>query len=235
MRHRATFRVLEELNDFLPAQQQHRAFDYRFNGHPAVKDAIEAIGIPHPAVGKIRINEQSATFSQQLGNHDLVEVGPSHAIPEQLRFAADVHLGKLARKLRLLGFNTLYDHQLSDRGLVALAVEQQRILLTRDRLLLYHRVLHHGYWPRSQNPEVQIREVVKRYRLRERFQPFTRCLACNEPLEAVAKSAIESRLEPKTSRYYREFFQCPGCEKIYWKGSHFMKMKRWVAGLRMEL
>jgi uncharacterized protein len=104
--------------------------------------------------------------------------------------------------------------------------------LTRDRRLLMHAIVQHGYWPRSQNADEQTIEVVRRFDLSELIAPFTRCLRCNGPLEAAAKADIIGKLEPLTKIYYDQFRRCPDCKQIYWSGSHFPKLQRRVEEIR---
>jgi hypothetical protein len=231
---RASFRFYQELNDFLPAGQRGRSIDYFFDGNPGIKDPIEALGVPHTEVELIIVNGRSRGFDYQLRDGDRVAVYPVFESLDisplvkirsrplrQVRFIADVHLGKLARYLRLLGFDTLYRNDYRDEEIVRQGVAQRRVILTRDRRLLYNAVITHGYYVRSVVPEEQVAEVVARFDLGGNIHPFHRCLHCNGLIEPVAKSAVLDRLEPLTARYYREFFQCASCGKLYWKGSHY--------------
>ena len=95
-----------------------------------------------------------------------------------------------------------------------------------------HAIVQHGYWPRSQNADEQTIEVVRRFGLSELIAPFTRCLRCNGPLEAVAKADVIDKLEPLTKIYYDQFRRCPGCNRIYWSGSHFLKLRKRIEEIR---
>ena len=203
----------------------------------SVKDAIEACGIPHPEVDVIAVNQTPADFSFVLRKNSVIDVYPvsvTPAISGQLhlqrrgiaRFVADGHLGKLARNLRLLGFDVAYSNQADDRDLLNIMQREQRALLTRDRRLLMHAIVEDGYCPRSDDPARQTVEVVRRFGLEANVQPFTRCLGCNALLQDVAKSEVLDQLEPLTRIYYDHFRRCPGCGKIYWRGSHFSKLKK---------
>ncbi len=143
-------------------------------------------------------------------------------------FILDVHLGKLARLLRMLGFDALYRNDYTDSEIAYLAVHYQRILLTRDRKLLQKTPRHLAGFISAAEPYRQLEEVINNYNLRDRIQPFHRCLICNAVLQPVDKQAILHRLEPKTIRYYHEFYQCSQCGKIYWKGSHYERMKAFI-------
>ncbi|MBN1578304.1 MAG: Mut7-C ubiquitin/RNAse domain-containing protein [Chitinispirillaceae bacterium] len=232
----AVFRFLDELNDFLPKERSGREFSYAFRGKPSIKDAIEANQVPHTEVGCIMVNGTPVDFSYHLLHEDRVAVYPersdvSRSSPVRLRplpapaFIADVHLGKLARHLRLLGFDVAYDQTLDDPEIITCAVDQRRIILTRDRHLLHAKVIVHGCCLHHQEPIAQLREVIDRYDLKERLKPFSRCLVCNGILQDVAKERIIERLEPKTCLYYEKFKLCGRCGKIFWRGSHCERLR----------
>ncbi len=233
----ARFRFYAELNDFLASAPGGGERSYRFDGHPSVKDAIEAQGVPHTEVELILVDGEPVDFEHHLRDGERVAVYPVFesfdvapvaklrpAPLRQNRFVVDVNLGKLARWLRLLGFDTIYRNDLDDPELVRIAADEERILLTRDRRLLHHKAVSHGYWVRAVDPEQQVAEVVRRFQLEGSIRPFHRCLACNGLIHPVAKDRIEHRLEPKTRRYYDEFYQCDQCGKVYWKGPHFARL-----------
>lgn len=236
--HAAEFRFYEELNDFLKPEQRKQTLPYRFDGHPGIKDAIEAQGVPHPEVDLIVVNGESVGFDYQLQNGDRVAVYPVFEglditpivmlRDKPLRktaFVVDVNLGRLARKLRLLGFDTLFSNSYRDGEIVAIAAEQHRIVLTRDRRLLHAKAVTHGYWVRSVLVARQVEEVVRRFDLAGLIRPFCRCAACNGLIEPVAKQEVLHALEPKTRQYYDEFYRCLACGKIYWEGSHVGKIR----------
>jgi hypothetical protein len=233
----ANFRFYAELNDFLEAERQGKTIGYRFDGNPAIKDPIETLGVPHSEVDLVLVDGQSVGFDYQLRGGDRVAVYPvfesldisslQHLRPQPLRvtrFVVDVNLGKLARRLRMLGFDTIYDNRFDDREVVDISVREKRIILTRDRRLLFRKAVTHGYWVRSDDPETQLREVVERLDLAERSEPLRRCLDCNGLIESVDREAVWSSLEPLTRRYYDAFYRCPDCGKIYWEGSHVAHM-----------
>jgi uncharacterized protein with PIN domain len=237
----ATFRFYEELNDFLPEEKRKRDVVYTFSGKPSIKDAIEAQGIPHTEVDLITANGVSVGFDYSLKNGDRIavypmfeglDISPIVKLREkplrEPKFVLDVHLGKLARLMRLLGLDTLYRNDYDDAHIASISATQRRAVLTRDRMLLHYRVITHGYWLRSMKAEEQLSEVIRRFDLRGNLSPYSRCLACNGQLEPVAKDKILGRLEPKTSLYYDTFFRCRECGKIYWKGSHFDTLRKTV-------
>ena len=218
----------------------------------AVKDVIETCGIPHPEVDLIVLLDESGTAVRALDFSFPVDAPMRLAVypvpaPKDLlstasrlqardcdRFVADCHLGALARHLRLLGIDTAYENDAKDRRLLEVMVAENRALLTRDRRLLMHSVVRHGYCARSDDPEEQAREVLRRFTVSGRpagLMPMSRCLRCNGTLREVAKQEILAALahEPRTLRYYDEFLRCADCGRIYWRGSHFKKLTdRWA-------
>ena len=213
----------------------------------SVKDVIEACGVPHTEVDLILIDGRPAGFSETLMQDAVVDVygidsDRSTLFPEDrlqilknIKFVADGHLGKLVRDLRLLGIDVAYDCDAQDRQLVEVAATGDRALLTRDRRLLMHSAVRHGYYLRSQNPLEQTVEVLRRFDLEDAFAPFSRCLRCNALLEPAAKERVIGQLEPLTKMYYNEFRRCPSCQQVYWSGSHFEKLEHRIQAIRSLL
>ena len=171
----ANFRFYEELNDFLPPENHKQSIAYRFGGQPAIKDPIEVLGVPHSEVDLILVNGESMGFDYKLQDGDRVAVYPvfesfdisplQRLRPKPLRntaFMVDANLGKLARRLRMLGFDAAYDNQLDDGEIVDIAAREKRIVLTRDRKLLFRKAVTHGYWIRSDDVDTQLKEVLQR-------------------------------------------------------------------------
>ncbi len=234
-------RFYEELNDFIAAEKRKKPFSYSFQGHPSVKDAIEAIGVPHTEVDLIVVNSESVGFNYQLQHGDRIavypvfeslDISPLVKLREkplrQSRFIVDVHLGKLARLLRLLGFDTLYRNDYADSEIVAISQKDNRIALTRDQGLLKHKTVTHGYWLRSQTPIKQLQEVCRRYDLFSQLSPFQRCIRCNGILEPVNKAEIYDQLPEKVAKTYTRFSRCRSCHNIYWTGSHYERLHKIV-------
>jgi len=237
----ARFRFFGELNDFLAHDRKERSFTYEFDGKPSVKNMIEALGVPHPEVYAIQVNDRFVDFSYHGQQGDEIKVYPisykqkipqmaalQEKVEDEPRFVLDLHLGRLAAYLRMMGFDVLYRNNFEDPELARIASEQERILLTRDRRLLMRNSISQGYCLRSLDPERQLVEVLERYDLSDQVEPFRRCLRCNTPLVPVSKEKIVDRLEPLTKRYFNEFHICPNCKQIYWKGSHFQRMQRLI-------
>lgn len=235
---RATVRFYAELNDFLPEAQRQAELVHEFIGHPAVKDAIESFGVPHVEVDLILANGASVDFAYRLCDEDRIAAYPVFEgidIAEVTRlrerplrrsaFLLDVHLRRLGRWLRLLGVDAVAPRDTDDEQLVRQALDEHRILLTRDRELLKRRVLTHGYWVRSTDPRRQAVEILRRFDLLRDVRPFTRCPTCNGLLEPVDKSSVFDRIPPRTARWLDRYVRCQRCEKLYWQGTHHAKLK----------
>jgi uncharacterized protein with PIN domain len=245
--HTASFRFYAELNDFLPPARRQVAFEHRFYGHPAVKDTIESIGVPHTEVDLILINQATATFYTPLNDGDRVSVYPvfesldvspvAHLRPRPLRkprFILDVHLGRLARYLRLLGFDAEYANERGDDELAARSIQDGRILLTRDRGLLKRAAISRGYWVRSTDPRQQLREIVSRFDLAGAMMPFSRCIACNGPLRSVTKAEVAGVVPPRVIESHEDFNRCEWCGRVYWQGSHYERLQHIVQVIAKE-
>ena len=226
-------RFYEELNDFLPPERRKIEFRHTIDRNASVKDVIESLGVPHTEVELILVNGESVDFSYCVQHNDRISVYPlfeSLDISPLLRlrdkplrtprFVLDSNLGRLARYLRLLGFDCLYRNDYSDAEVAEIASRQQRIVLTRDRTLLRRKIITHGYFVRAVLPREQVKEVMKRFDLYRAVVPFSRCIRCNGPLSDVDKDQIVERLEPLTQKHYHDFKMCGNCGQIYWQGSH---------------
>lgn len=243
----ASFRFYGGLNFFLPVNRRQVTFRHPFDGQPSIKDTIEALGIPHTEVAMIRVNGEAVDFSYLLRDGDQVSVypefesidtGPALRVRSELsgtpHFVLDVHLGRLAAYLRMLGFDTLYRNDYDDPELAEISRDEERILLTRDLGLLKRSMVTHGYYVRQMNPREQLVEVVKRFDLFSTIDPFRRCVSCNGQLEPIAKEDIGDRLPQDTKDYYSEFRICGSCGQIYWNGSHTARMEQLIAYVRAQ-
>jgi len=235
------FRFYEELNDFLPEQFFKEIYPFSFSGTPSVKNLIETIGVPHTEVDLILVNGVSVGFEHQLKGGEQVSVYPVfesfdispiirlRAKPlRRIRFVVDVNLGKLAKKLRLLGFDTYYRNDLNDDEIVKISISEKRIILTRDIGILKYGSASHGTWIRSDDPKIQVNEVIERLQLKNLFKPFTRCSQCNGSLKRINKEQLKNRVPEDILSFHRIFWECQGCQQIYWKGSHFDKINDWL-------
>jgi uncharacterized protein len=231
--HSLEIRFYAELNDFLPTEKRHRSFTYDFAGTPSVKDAIEAIGVPHTEVDVILVEDVSVGFGHRLYGGERVAVYPvferfdvsplTQLRPQPLRqprFVVDVHLGTLARYLRLLGFDTAWQNDLSDEAIIEAALAERRIVLTRDKGILKNGRVTRGYWLRATDPLSQLDEVVRVLDLGSSMQPYSRCMECNGALESISRSQLRRRIPLRVFLAHRKFSQCESCGRIYWPGSH---------------
>jgi uncharacterized protein with PIN domain len=238
-----TIRFYEELNDFLHYSRRKRPFEVILTEKRTIKDIIESLGVPHTEVDLIIVSQKSVPYSYHPESGDYISVYPVFEAlditsinllrPEPLRkpkFIPDVHLGTLARYLRLCGFDTLYRNNFQDDEIITISLSEQRIILTRDRQLLKNGRVTHGYYVRNTNPGKQLEEIVRRFDLKDQFKPFCRCLVCNGFIEKVEKSSIEDKLLPKTRKAFYEFYRCNSCGKIYWKGAHYQRMIKIIEG-----
>ena len=234
------------LDFFLGPKAGDALVERRLAEKTSIKDVIESCCVPHPEVDLILANGQAVGFDHTLAGDAEVEVFPvkNRGTPSAekrlqaigiCRFVADGHLGRLMRNLRLLGFDVAYGQNTDDRQLLEVMARENRALLTRDRRLLMHAIVQHGYCPRSQNAEEQTIEVIRRFDLLHLIAPFTRCLRCNARLENAAKADIVQELEPLTKVYYEQFRRCPGCKQIYWSGSHFEKLGKRIEKIQARL
>ncbi|MBI5427603.1 MAG: Mut7-C ubiquitin/RNAse domain-containing protein [Nitrospinae bacterium] len=240
-------RFYEELNDFLPLQDRKKWLSRPFDAGATAGEVVGALGVPLDRIDLLLVNGEPADFSRKILDGDRVgvypvfeslDIGPATRLPgrplRDIRFVADVHLGKLARQLRLLGFDCLYRNDSSDNDLIAVMKNEGRVVLTRDRRLLGRKAVSRGYCVRSEMPGDQALEVVRRFDLSDALRPFTLCMECNLPLAEVGKEEIVETLPPLVRRDFEKFHQCPGCKRNYWQGSHFDGMRRFVDEVRRE-
>ncbi|NOY09126.1 MAG: Mut7-C ubiquitin/RNAse domain-containing protein [Spirochaetes bacterium] len=228
-----TIRFYEELNYFLAEKYKKRRFETSFIKGTTVKALIEDLGIPHTEVDLILINGNSVSFSYKLKNGDRISVYPVFETFDisgltklrekplrRIRFVADVHLGKLAAYLRILGFDTAYYNNFSDIEIVECSLRENRIILTRDRGILKRRAVTHGCYIRSHSPKIQLRESLNRFNLHKTAKPFSLCPRCNKVLIPVSKEKIMDQVPPLVFKTYGNFCRCPECHRVYWKGTH---------------
>ncbi|NPV87119.1 MAG: Mut7-C ubiquitin/RNAse domain-containing protein [Anaerolineae bacterium] len=241
-------RFYAELNRLLPAEKRQREFVCWIGEGTTVKHLIESLGVPHTEVDLIVVNGVSVGFSFQPQDGDHISVYPEfesmdispiiHLRPKPLRetrFVLDTHLGRLAAYLRMLGFDTLYRNDYKDEELARISCEEKRVLLTRDRGLLKRKMVSHGYYVRETSAHQQAVEVLRRFQLEGQIKPFERCLKCNGLMRQVDKGAIEGKLPANTRKYYDLFYTCNVCGQIYWKGTHYQRMKTLIERIAQEV
>lgn len=232
----------EELNFFLQGDLRKRVIQLSFSGKRSIKDLIECLGIPHVEVDLIYVNGLSVDFSYIVNDCDIIKVysdfdsmGETDSIRLKLPhltdtgFVLDVHLGKLARDMRLLGFDVDYAGDRDDTVLADISHRENRILLTCDRQLLMRKIISRGIIIRSRDPEVQIIEVIERLHLQNLINPFTRCIECNGMIESIDMQNADiiketGKIPAGVLSWCKDYFVCTTCRKIYWKGSHYDKL-----------
>ena len=245
MKKKVTLRFYEELNDFFPEKKKKKRFEHNFIDRTSVKDLIESLGVPHTEIDLILVNGKSVSFEYIINGEDDISVYPvfesldisdiQHLRPTPLRepnFIADVHLGKLARYLRMFGFDVYYKNDLSDEEIVKISIKERRAILTRDIGLLKRNEVTHGYYVRNTKVEEQVKEIMSRFDLQKSIKEFSRCIECNEPLVTVEKNKMLDELLPKIIQSQDEFYRCPSCKKIYWKGTHYQQMLSFIKSLK---
>ena len=239
---RVTARFYEELNDFLPAPLRKQPVPVEIPPGSTTKSLVEDLGVPHTEVDLVLVNGESADFSRRLEDGDEVSVYPvfeswdigavSRVRPVPLRvtrFLADVHLGRLARELRMMGLDTEWASDLQDEQIVRQARRTARIILTRDRGLLKRRAVTHGYLVRSLEPREQLGEIISRFDLSRQVRLFSRCMACNGALARVPRLAVLDSVPAAVAETCAEFSRCTGCGRVFWRGTHWEAMKKLAA------
>ncbi|WP_089758007.1 Mut7-C RNAse domain-containing protein [Halarsenatibacter silvermanii] len=240
----AVFRFYGYLKEILRREHKNGLVEHRFSGKQSVKDRIESMGVPHTEVDLIisaADRNEFLDFSYAVRAGDRLAVYPpplnldvnsqrllQPVPPDPIRFVLDAHLGKLASYLRMMGFDAWYHNDYDDPELARIQKEEERVLLSRDRGLLQRKKVKLGHLIISDDPARQLQEVVARYRLQENINEFGRCPECNSLLKKVDKEQIIDRLKPLTKKYYDNFKLCPGCARIYWRGSHYNNIKKMI-------
>jgi len=244
VRSSAEFRFYEELNDFLAPGVRRKSFAVEIDRGRSVKDAIESSGVPHTEVDLVLVDGVSVGFGHVLRGGERVAVYPVferldiaplvHLRPAPLRetrFILDAHLGKLARHLRLAGFDSLWRNDYGDEEIVSIAIAQKRVILTRDKGILKRSVVQRGHFVRETDPEKQLAGIIQAFQLEDALRPFTRCRECNAPLREVAKQTLEGRVPEKVRLALDRFNECPQCGRVFWEGTHFERLRRLLRGI----
>ena len=241
---KATFRFYEELNDFLPTHKRKTDFESPFKGKRSIKDMIEALGIPHTEIDLILVNGKSVNFHYTVQDGDRVSIYPVfeslnitdvtrlRKIPlRRNKFIADINLGHIVKYMRVLGFDLYYDPVRSPVEIIEISKRENRIILTQSRKLLKFKEVTHGIFIRPGTPTEQIKQIIDHLDIKDNITLFSRCLRCNTPLKGVPKEKIFDRIPPKTKKTCNEYVECQFCDKIYWKGTHVIHMKKIVRQL----
>ena len=229
---------------FLASPKNGCPFKYRLNRKASVKDIIESFGVPHTEVGHITYGRKQTDFSflpsfPGLLNVQCIEppfqvLSPTYLRPiplKQVKFIADANVIKLGRLLILMGFDVRYSSSFSDREIANIAQAEARIVLTRDTDLLKRKKIIFAKRIKADFPYPQLIETIHFFGLQEQISFFSRCATCNRRLVEVSKDKVIHLLEPKTKKNFDTFSQCPQCNNVYWKGSHFDNIKKMLSSM----
>ncbi|MBW3657721.1 MAG: Mut7-C ubiquitin/RNAse domain-containing protein [Actinobacteria bacterium] len=240
----ATVRFYGDLADLARGLDRDATVTVPLGTSRSVKDVLEAVGVPHTEVGLLIVGDGPVGFDHLVSAGERIAAYPPSPMLEvpgllrttepAARFVLDVHLGTLARNLRLLGFDSWYRTDADDPLLAEVAVAGSRVLLTRDRGLLMRREIVHGHCVRSQDPFTQTVEVARRFGLGPRLRPFSRCLACNGELVDVDRGSVLAEVPP-LARDAERFSRCTACDRVYWPGTHHQHLAGLVASVRRSL
>ncbi|SDN57603.1 Mut7-C RNAse domain-containing protein [Streptomyces wuyuanensis] len=226
-----------ELRLFVPAERRGGRTALVTDGSSSLGHVVESLGVPLTEAGRLLVDGSRVETSYVPAEGEHVRVlgveRPQRVPGAPLRFLLDVHLGTLARRLRLLGVDAAYESEdIGDAALAALSAREQRVMLSRDRGLLRRRELWAGAYVYSDRPDDQLRDVLQRFA--PALEPWTRCTACNGCLADTDKTAVEHQLEQGTQRSYDVFAQCTACERVYWRGAHHARLQAIVEGALRE-
>jgi uncharacterized protein with PIN domain len=213
---------------FVPSERRRGATPVATDGVSSLGHVVESTGVPLTEVGTLWVDGREVPTSYVPSAGDFVQVRaverPQQVPGAPLRFLLDVHLGTLARRLRLLGVDTAYEStDIGDPALAARSAAEQRVMLSRDRGLLRRRELWAGAFVYSTRPDDQLRDVLDRFR--PGLRPWTRCTACNGLLREATKAEVADQLAHGSHRSYDVFAQCVSCGRAYWKGAHHEQLE----------
>jgi uncharacterized protein len=241
-------RFYGELNDLISPDYRQSDFEHCFNGQPSIKDLVESTGVPHTEIELILVNGRSVDFSCQITGGEQISVYPAFSLFDmtavtkvrlplsEVRFVLDDHLGKLTSYLRMIGSDAVNLRDLPLGRRAAAESFRDRILLTCDKNLLKQKKVAYGYYIRNRDPEKQLIEVMNRFNLINALNPFGRCMICNDLLTPVSKDVISSRLPQLVQEsVLEEFYQCPGCGRLYWKGTHYEHMDQFISEIKRKI
>jgi uncharacterized protein with PIN domain/sulfur carrier protein ThiS len=234
-------RCYAELNDFLSPEQRFVTFPLVLPQGISVEALLEEIGITPQVIDLVLVNGNSVGMLHKLAKNDRVTLYPvfesfdiasitklQNSPLRRPRFILDVHLGKLAHYLRMFGFDTLYQNDYTNYMLCTLSVKEHRILLSKNHTLVKNESITHAHLVKNENSRAQLVEVFELLDLYSLSTPFTRCIDCNSMLQQIDKHSILSRIPQSVIDWCDDYLLCPGCNRIYWKGSHYQHMNKFV-------
>ncbi|MCW3786459.1 Mut7-C RNAse domain-containing protein [Plebeiibacterium sediminum] len=237
-------RCYAELNDFLKYAQKFKSFPLKIKTPVIVSEVISTIGVPLSEVDLILVNSVPVQLNHKLAQGDYISVYPvfesfdisglkkTNKKPlRKTKFIADAHLCKLSKYLRMLGFDTLYQNDFGDEEIINISLKDKRIILTRDKRMLNSKRITHGYFVRAIDKHKQLIEIVDKFDLKSQFHPFSRCMECNSILISKAPDQVKHLISNDILVRYKEFYYCNKCHKVFWKGSHFERMKSQILNI----
>ena len=156
----------------------------------------------------------------------------------EIKFIADNNVGKLARWLRLIGYDTLLFKQKDDSQMIKTALGEDRVILTKDTQFMKRRLVTNGKLKtvliKQDDPKIQLREIMKALNLNYHFRPFSLCLECNQALVPCSKEEVQNLVPPHVFETQTQYTQCPACHRIYWQGTHWQAMVKKLQKLQKE-
>ncbi|MCX7820547.1 MAG: Mut7-C ubiquitin/RNAse domain-containing protein [Brevinematales bacterium] len=235
-------RLYGNLNQ-LVEQKYQTSFVYTFLLDTTLKDVIESIGIPHTEIGLILLDNKSVgwktkvrdkarvSFFPLFYSFDVSKISKVYVKLPKLKFICDVHLGKLAKYLRIMGFDCLYENNYKDEEIIKIGTSERRIILTMDRGILKNSKVKYGALIRSKNLRDQLRELDERFNIGKNKKLLSRCILCNKKLKPTTRKKATKKFAYLNDKFYSGFFYCSHCDKIYYKGSHYKKMLDYLENL----
>jgi len=235
-------RCYAELNEFLPLEHRYNEFPLLFSEPFNVAKLLDRLNIPLNSVEIILVDGKSvsAKFSLSEGNRislypifesfDIRSLLHLHSAPlRHIKFIADVHLGKLARYLRLFGFDTAYNSSFSFSSILSIAELEQRCILSKSIAYKEKPSVTKYFHIQSSIPEEQLTETFSRFDLWLSSKPFTRCLKCNTLLvKRSIDNVNKNKIPPRILTMFNEYMCCSSCQQYYWKGSHYKRMEEFI-------
>ncbi|MFD0406163.1 Mut7-C RNAse domain-containing protein [Kitasatospora sp. NPDC127116] len=216
-----------ELHLFVSAPRRAGRTALRTDGSSTLGHVVESLGVPLTEVGGLRVDGRAVPDTHVPADGEeiaVLAVARPQTVPGPARFLLDVHLGTLARRLRLLGVDAAYENpDIGDAALAARSAAEQRIMLSRDRGLLRRRELWAGAYVYSHRPAEQLRDVLSRFA--PPLAPWSRCTTCNGTLHPATKTSVREQLRDGTERSYDAFAQCADCGQAYWRGAHHARLE----------
>jgi uncharacterized protein with PIN domain len=148
----------------------------------------------------------------------------------EVKFIADNNVGKLARWLRLMGYDTVLLSEKDDRTMIQRALTENRVILTKDAQFMKRRLVATGTLKaihiKQDDPKLQVQEVVRALKLDYHHKPFSLCLECNSVLVPRSREQVRPLVPPHVLETQTQYTECPDCHRVYWPGTHWQSMVR---------